>query len=315
MASQGRKLERRDLFRLGAAATAGLLAQRLVGAAEPAEQGKGGQPPPARAAMPTRNLGRTGHRVCLFSLGGQAALEQPRNEKVALPIIERALDLGVNYFDTSARYGGEARWSERYFGEVMAKRRGEAFLATKTHDRTRDGSLRILDESLKLLRTDHVDLWQLHAMSTMDDVDRVFAKGGALEAFHKAKEQKLVRFLGITGHTDPDVLAEAIRRFPFDTVLMAFNAAGSPPPALPEGPAAPRRGEGHGHHRHEDPRPGPAAGLRLPGRTDHAGGPGLRAVPGRLHRHRRRGFPRPAGGGRGPRQGLHAPQPGPARGA
>jgi hypothetical protein len=175
--------------------------------------------------MPTRNLGRTGFQVGIFSLGGQAAIERADNAKVAVPIVERALDLGVNYIDTSARYGGEARWSERYIGEVMARRRAEAFLATKTHDRTRDGSLRILEESLKLLRTDHVDLWQLHAMSTMADVEKVCAKGGALEAFQKAKEQKLVRFLGLTGHTDPDVLAEAIRRFPFDAVLMAFNAA------------------------------------------------------------------------------------------
>lgn len=131
----------------------------------------------------------------------------------------------MNYLDTSARFGGEARWSERYLGAVLQHRRHEAFLATKTHDRTADGSLRLLDRSLTLLKTDHVDLWQLHAMGTMDDVNRVFAKGGALEAFQKARDQKLVRFLGITGHTDPDVLAEAIRRFPFDTVLMAFNAA------------------------------------------------------------------------------------------
>ncbi len=175
--------------------------------------------------MPTRNLGKTGFRVGLFSLGGQAALEKPANEAVAVPLIERALDLGVNYVDTSARYGGEARWSEQYFGQVMAKRRNEAFLATKTHDRTRDGSLQLLETSLKLLKTDHVDLWQLHAMSTMDDVEKVFAKGGALEAFREAREQKLVRFLGLSGHTDPAVLAEAIRRFPFDTILLAINAA------------------------------------------------------------------------------------------
>jgi aryl-alcohol dehydrogenase-like predicted oxidoreductase len=175
--------------------------------------------------MPTRDLGRTGFRVGLFSLGGQAAVEKPDNEAVAVPIVERALDLGVNYIDTSARYGGDARWSERYVGQVMKRRRREAFLATKTHDRTRDGSLRILEKSLTLLQTDHVDLWQLHAMSTMADVDAVFARGGAIEAFEKARDEKLVRFLGITGHTDPDVLAAAIRRFPFDTVLMAVNAA------------------------------------------------------------------------------------------
>jgi len=175
--------------------------------------------------MPTRNLGKTGYRVGFFSLGGQAALEKPANEAVAVPIIERALDLGVNYLDTSARYGGEARWSEQYVGKVMAKRRDEAFLATKTHDRSRDGSLRLLETSLKLLKTDHVDLWQLHAMSTMDDVEKVLAKGGALEAFRQAREQKLVRFLGLSGHTDPAVLAEAIRRFPFDSILLAINAA------------------------------------------------------------------------------------------
>jgi hypothetical protein len=175
--------------------------------------------------MPTRDLGRTGFRVGLFSLGGQAAIEQPDNETKAVAIVERALDLGVNYIDTSARYGGDARWSERYIGQVMKHRRREAFLATKTHDRTRDGSLRVLEKSLTLLQTDHVDLWQLHAMSTMADVDAVFAPGGAIEAFEKARSEKLVRFLGITGHTDPDVLSAAIRRFPFDAVLMAVNAA------------------------------------------------------------------------------------------
>ncbi len=227
---------RRDLFKLGAAAAAGLVATRLA-AMEGAAEGMAAEPvihhpvphppfnPATAAAMPTRNLGRTGHKVGIFSLGGQAAIEKPNNEKVAIPLIERALDLGVNYCDTSARYGGEARWSEQYFGQVMKRRRSEAFLATKTHDRTADGSMRLLETSLKLLQTDHVDLWQLHAMSTMDDVERVCAKGGALEAFQKARDQKLVRFLGLSGHTDPDVLAEAIRRFPFDTVLMAFNAA------------------------------------------------------------------------------------------
>jgi len=221
---------RRELFKLGAATAAGLLATRL-GALEASEPMvlKSSPPgpfnPATATAMPTRNLGRTGHLVGLFSLGGQAAIEKPENEKVAVPIIERALDLGVNYLDTSARYGGDARWSEQYFGQVLKRRRKEAFLATKTHDRTADGSLRLLETSLKLLQTDHVDLWQLHAMATLKDVGDVCAKGGALEAFQKARDQKLVRFLGLSGHTDPEVLAEAIRRFPFDCVLMAFNAA------------------------------------------------------------------------------------------
>lgn len=220
-------LRRRDLLKLGAAAAAGLVTGRARAAeARPAAPARPGPHNPATAgAMPTRNLGRTGFQVGLFSLGGQAALEQPDNEAVAVPIIERALDLGVNYVDTSARYGGDARWSERYFGQALRRRRHQAFLATKTHDRTRDGSLRLLDRSLELLQTDHVDLWQLHAMSTMGDVEAVTAKGGALEAFQAARDRKLVRFLGLSGHTDPDVLAEAMRRFPFDCVLMAVNAA------------------------------------------------------------------------------------------
>ena len=170
-------------------------------------------------------LGHTGHAVKIFSLGGQAALEHPDNQDLAVPIIERALDLGVNYIDTSARYGGPARWSEHYLGLVMRRRRGEAFLATKTHDRTRDGSLRLLDKSFELLQTDHLDLWQLHNLQRMEEVDQIFAKGGAIEALLQAREQKLVRFLGVTGHADPDVLIAAIQRFPFDTVLMALNAA------------------------------------------------------------------------------------------
>jgi hypothetical protein len=186
----------------------------------------GPQNPRTAAAMPVRNLGRTGFSVGLFSLGGQAAVEKPDNADVAIPIVERAIDLGVNYIDTSARYGGEeARWSERYIGEVMKKRRGEVFLASKTHDRTREGSLKLLERSLQLLNTDHLDLWQIHNLSKMEQVEQIFAKGGALEALVEAREKKLVRFVGVSGHADPDVLAEALRRFPFETLLLALNAA------------------------------------------------------------------------------------------
>src|SRR5579872_3646061 len=180
--------------------------------------------PRSQDAMPTRNLGRTGYKVGIFSVGGQGALEKPNNAAVAVPIIHRALDLGVNYIDTSSIYGGPMRWSERYVGEVMKARRHEAFLATKTKERTREGSLRMIDESLKLLQTDHVDLWQLHDVGTMTDVNEIFAKGGAMEALLEARDQKIVRYLGITGHYRPDALMEAIYRYPFDTVLMAVNA-------------------------------------------------------------------------------------------
>jgi hypothetical protein len=130
--------------------------------------------------MPTRNLGKTGYKVGIFSLGGQAALEKSHNEALAVPVIERALDLGVNYIDTSSIYGGPERWSEQYVGKVMKHRRSDAFLATKTKERTRDGSMRMIETSLKLLQTDHVDLWQLHDIGTMTDINEIFAKGGAI---------------------------------------------------------------------------------------------------------------------------------------
>ena len=180
---------------------------------------------PAREPMPTRNLGKIGYKVGIFSLGGQAALEHAHNEDIAVPIINRALDLGVNYIDTSSIYGGPERWSEQYVGKVMKTRRNETFLATKTKERTADGSRRMIETSLKLLQTDHIDLWQLHDIGTMTDIDQIWAKGGAMEALLQMRDQKIVKYLGITGHYRPEPLIEAIHRFPFDTILMAVNAA------------------------------------------------------------------------------------------
>ncbi len=150
-------------------------------------------------------------------------MEKANNEAVAVPIVEKALDLGVNYIDTAAAYGMGI--SQTYIGTVMKRRRNEAFLASKTHNRSRDGSLRLLENSLRLLQTDHLDLWQVHNLSTMQQIETIFGKDGAMEALQQAKEQKMVRHLGLTGHANPEVLMEGIRRFPFDTVLMSLNAA------------------------------------------------------------------------------------------
>jgi aryl-alcohol dehydrogenase-like predicted oxidoreductase len=175
--------------------------------------------------MPTRNLGKTGYKVGIFSLGGQSALERPNNFDIAVPIIERALDLGVNYIDTSSIYGGPERWSERYVGRVMKTRRQDTFLATKTKERTREGSLRMIEKSLTLLNTDHIDLWQLHDIGLPEDVNTVFAKGGAMEALLEMQQQKVVRYLGVTGHYRPEALIDALNRHPFDAILLALNAA------------------------------------------------------------------------------------------
>src|SRR5579864_6922417 len=219
---------RRNFLKISSAAVLGSAALPKIASAQAAAAANSpsAEMPSSRAtAMPTRNLGKTGYKVGIFSLGGQAALEKPSNEAAAVPIVERALDLGVNYIDTSSIYGGPDRWSEQYVGKVMAKRRNEAFLATKTKERTRDGSMRMIERSLQLLQTDHVDLWQLHDVGTMYDVDQIFAKGGAMEALLDMQQQKVVRFVGITGHYRPEALMECIHRHDFDTILMAMNAA------------------------------------------------------------------------------------------
>ncbi len=220
-----RKQGRRDFLKASGAVTAALLAPSVLVAETPKTMPGLPSNPLTLKAMPTRNLGRTGYKVGIFSLGGQASLERPNNFDVAVPIIDRALDMGVNYIDTSSIYGGPERWSEQYVGKVMAKRRNEAFLATKTKERTREGSMRMIEKSLQLLQTDHVDLWQLHDIGTMTDVNEVFAKGGAMEALLEMQQQKVVRYLGVTGHYRPDALMECIHRHDFDTVLMAMNAA------------------------------------------------------------------------------------------
>lgn len=173
------------------------------------------------SSIPTRPLGKTGYNVTLFGLGGEGVLRTYDEDAAAAKVISRALDLGVNYCDTAPAYAG----SLDYYGATLGERRKQVFLASKTHERSRDGSLRLLDISLKRLRTDHLDLWQLHDLRSMQELDIIFGKGGALEALLQARLEGRVRFLGLTGHHDPAVLIEAMRRFKFDTVLVALNAA------------------------------------------------------------------------------------------
>jgi len=172
-------------------------------------------------SIPTRPLGKTGRQVTLFGLGGEGVLRTWGEDKAAARVISRALDQGVTYCDTAPAYAG----SLDYYGATLGERRSQVFLASKTHDRTRDGSLKLLEQSLQRARTDHFDLWQLHDLRTHDDLTRIFSKGGALEALVQANAEGRVKHLGITGHHDPAILLEAMRRFDFDTVLVALNAA------------------------------------------------------------------------------------------
>lgn len=175
------------------------------------------------ASLPERKLGNTGVSVPILGLGGagQTPLSKHGQEKEAIGQIEAALELGIRYFDTAANYGP----SEDYLGKVLPFHRSQVLIATKTAQRDYDGAWRELERSLKRLQTDYIDFWQLHHVSFAEELDEIFGKNGAAKAIEEAKEQKIIRFSGITGHHEPDVIANALQRYPFDMTLVSLNAA------------------------------------------------------------------------------------------
>ena len=221
-------MDRRNFIATGmtaAAATATGQAAAVTNTDTKVPENKGNLPFNARTfqAMPTRAFGKTGYKTGILSLGGQATLEIAGREEESEKIIHRAIDLGINYIDTAASYGRGV--SQLNIGRVMKTRRNEVWLSTKTHDRTYDGSMKLLEESLKNLQTDHLNLWQLHNVQTQEQVEQIFSDNGAIKALEKAKSEGIVKNVGITGHFEPLVLLRAIQRYPFDSILMALNAA------------------------------------------------------------------------------------------
>ncbi len=167
--------------------------------------------------MRTRTLGRTGVQVSEIGLGGIPMISV-EDLDVTDAIINHALDLGINYLDNARAYGN----SEMKYGRVLKHRRSEAFVATKVLARDRDGALRQLEESLRDLQTDHIDLWQLHDISTQELWEQVMAPDGALAAAQQARGQGIISHIGMSGHNDTALLW-AIASGEFDTVLCAYN--------------------------------------------------------------------------------------------
>ena len=177
---------------------------------------------PVNNPMPTRPLGKTGHQVSLFSLGGQATIERPNRHDDAVEIINRALDLGVNYIDTANQYGRGV--SEEYIGLVMKERRDEVFLATKSHDYTYDGTMRLVEQSLKRLQTDYIDLYQHHFVGGHGQYESLKKPSSARQAFEKLKEEGVIGHIGVTGHSSR-ILADAIEDYPYECALITLNPA------------------------------------------------------------------------------------------
>ena len=223
---------RRDFLRKLIAGTSAMGLAPLVGSLSSCTTATGA----STLKIPQRVFGKTGAKVGIYSLGAQATVEQVGMKDQAIAIVNKCIDMGINYIDTSAWYGQDGLsqegdhlrgTSERHVGEVMKTRRNEVFLATKTHDRSYDGAMRHLESSLKNLQTDVIDLWQIHNIKPGqdEDIEYIFSDDGCMKALLKAKDEGVVRFLGISGHADPDPMKELIERYPFDAVLMALNAA------------------------------------------------------------------------------------------
>ena len=156
--------------------------------------------------IPKRKLGKTGVDVTILGLGGEGILRTFGYDEDAYRMINRAIDLGMTYFESARAYSG----SESYYGQALGERRKEIFLTSKSHARDKHGALTFLNQTLTNMRTDYLDLWQIHDIRTNNDVEQIFGPDGALEAFVEAKKKGLVRFIGITGHHDPNILRHCI---------------------------------------------------------------------------------------------------------
>jgi len=210
-------MKRREFLK-SAAATAGAAALSVSSRAETA--GATAYDP---KGLPTVVLGKTGARVPRIGIGcGSRFCAVPEPDK-ALAILNAALDHGFYYWDTAASYRNKDIISEERLGLVLQTRRKEVFLASKTDDRTYDGAMRQFETSLKRLRTDRLDLYQVHLVESLADVTAIGAENGVLKALRKLREDKAIRFIGFTGHLSAEAMAETARRFDFDTMLIALN--------------------------------------------------------------------------------------------
>jgi aryl-alcohol dehydrogenase-like predicted oxidoreductase len=193
------------------------------GAMAQQDQGKSRSQQVPSGEVPKKQLGRTGVQVSAMGLGGYH-LGSAETDQAAIEIVAKALDHGVNFFDNAWEYHDGL--SEERMGRALKGKRDRAFVMTKvcTHGREKKLAMRMLEESLRRLQTDHLDLWQIHEVVYDNDPDLIFAQDGAAEALTAAKQQGKVRFIGFTGHKDPEIHLKMLSHdFPFDTIQMPLN--------------------------------------------------------------------------------------------
>jgi predicted aldo/keto reductase-like oxidoreductase len=166
--------------------------------------------------MEKRLLGKTGEKLSIIGFGGIVVAEE--EQKDANYYVDEAIDSGINYFDVAPTYLD----AEDKLGPALVGKRNNIILACKTENRTKAGSEALLKQSLKKLKTDHFDLYQLHAMTTLEDVEKVFSADGAMETFLKAKRDGIIRHIGFSAHSEEAALA-LMERYDFDSILLPVN--------------------------------------------------------------------------------------------
>jgi uncharacterized protein len=175
------------------------------------------------AKLPTRTFGRTGAQVPILAFGAGSRFMAYEDDDEALAVLGRAIDVGVTYVDTAHNYGGGR--SEELVGRLMPSRRAEVFLATKLSARKADEARRQLELSLRRLNTDRLDVLHVHSLESPEDLAAIEATDGVLKVVLEARDQKVARFVGITGHADPVAMKAALERHDFDCAQMALNVA------------------------------------------------------------------------------------------
>jgi len=173
--------------------------------------------------LPTRALGKTGIQASILGFGSGSRFLMYEAEDKALEALSHALELGITYIDTAHSYGNGK--SEERIGRLMSERRQQITLATKLSARTADDARRQIELSLKRLRTDHLDVLHIHALSGPEDLATIEKRDGILKAMYEARDQKVTRAIGITCHAAPAALKTALERHDFDCTQMALNAA------------------------------------------------------------------------------------------
>ena len=207
------RLNRRDFIKTAGLTAAGLALATDLQAASPAFDAKG---------LPTTLLGKTGVRIPRLIFGAGSRFMATEEEK-GLAILEYALDHGLYYWDTANTYTRGQEFSEIRLGKILKSRRKEVFLATKVAERSADKAKQAIEESLKRLQTDYVDLYQIHSVTTEEEVRQFGSSDGVLPVLQKYREQGVIRHIGFTGHTSAAAMKLAAELYDFDTMLIALN--------------------------------------------------------------------------------------------